>query len=76
MLLLHNTSIICSYLAHFSAQAPKIKKIHPRKFLYSKEDFSYISGNGNHKKVLYISGNGTFLYFGKGIFRTLVYSEP
>ena len=24
----------------------------------------------------YISGNGTFLYFGKSIFRTLTYSEP
>ena len=40
-----------------------------------------ISGNGNPEKILilpetelsYISGNGTFLYFGKGIFRTLVY---
>ena len=27
--------------------------------------FSYISGNGNPEKLLYISGNGTFLYFKK-----------
>ena len=26
-------------------------------------------------KASYISGNGTFLYFGEGIFRTLVYLE-
>ena len=26
----------------------------------------YISGNGNTEKILYISGNGTFLYFTKG----------
>ena len=43
----------------------------------------YISGNGNPEKILilpetelpYISGNVTFLYFGKGIFRTLAYLE-
>ena len=53
-------------------------------------EFSYISGKGNSEKMFYISEklysepehNGTFLYFGKGIFRTLAhlelkaYSEP
>ena len=29
----------------------------------------------NLEKIMYISGNGTFLYFGKGIFRTLAYLE-
>ena len=49
---------------------------------FSKESFSHISGNETSKKFFYISGNGTFLYFRKGIFRTLayleleVYSEP
>ena len=59
-------------------QAQKIfKKIHPEKisYIFSKESFSYISGNGNPEKIRYISGNGTFLYFGKGIFRTLAYLE-
>ena len=40
-------------------------------------------GNGNPEKILilpetelsYISGNRTFLYFEKGIFETLAYSE-
>ena len=27
-------------------------------------------------ELSYISGNGTFSYFGQGIFRTLAYSEP
>ena len=49
----------------------------PKNFLYFLEkSFSYISENGNHKKIIYISGNGTFLYFRKGISRTLVYSKP
>ena len=48
-----------------------------KNFLYFLEkSVSYISENGNHKKIIYISGNGTFLYFRKGIFRTLVYSKP
>ena len=51
-------------------------------YIFSKENFSYISGNGNLKKISYIPGNGTSLCFGKGIFRTLAhleleaYSEP
>ena len=49
-------------------------------YIFSKESFSYISGNGNPEEILQISGNRTFLYFlkklfflyfGKGIFRTL-----
>ena len=36
----------------------------PEKIL-SKGNFSYISGNGNPEKILYISRNGTFLYFRK-----------
>ena len=36
----------------------------------------FVSGNGNLKKTFYISGNRIFLYFGKSIFRTLVFSEP
>ena len=64
------------------------RKQKPRKicYIFSKEIFPYISGNGNHEKFVYtpgnpekilcISENGTFLYFGKGIFRTLPYSEP
>ena len=49
----------------------------PKNFLYFLEkSFSYISENGNHEKIIYISGNGTFLYFRKGIFRTLAYSKP
>ena len=35
----------------------------------------YTSENGNPEKILYISENGIFLYFGKGIFRTLAYLE-
>ena len=30
----------------------------------------------SQKKPFQFSGNGTFLYFGKGIFRTLAYSQP
>ena len=73
--------------------------------IFSKESFSYISENGKPGKnylyfkrteLSYISGNGTFLYFlkgvflkfqetyiqnpsifrNRGIFKTLVYSEP
>ena len=32
--------------------------------MFLKESF-FIAGNGNPEKVLYISGNGTFLYLGK-----------
>ena len=35
-------------------------------FLYfRKRNFCYISGNGNLAKIIYISGNGTLLYFRK-----------
>ena len=33
-----------------------------KKFLIFPQNFSYISGNRNPKKVLYILGNGTFSY--------------
>ena len=39
-----------------------IKKI---AYIFSKESFSYISGNGHPEKIPYISGNGTFSYFRK-----------
>ena len=61
---------------HFSDQAQK--NIYPEKI-------SYASGNGNPQKISYIFSkeswsyilrSGTFLYFKKGIFGTLVYSEP
>ena len=29
-------------------------------YIFSKKSLSYISGNGNHKKKFYISGNRTF----------------
>ena len=43
------------------------RKWKPPKFSYIflKKCFSYISGSGNLKKIPYISGNGTFLYFRK-----------
>ena len=58
-----------------------------KNFLYFLKGKLLISGNGtlhflNSEKIIYISGNGTLLYFGKGIFRTLAhleleaYSEP
>ena len=34
-------------------------------YIFSKESFSYISGNDNFEKILHISGNGTFLCFRK-----------
>ena len=34
-----------------------------------KETFSYISGNRNAEKIIYISGNGNFLYFRKALAR-------
>ena len=33
--------------------------------MFSKERFPFISGKRNTEKIPYISGNGTFLYFGK-----------
>ena len=51
----------------------------PENFLYFRKrkprKIIYISGNGNLEKNPYTSGNGTLLYFGKGIFRTLIYLE-
>ena len=41
----------------FQPKLKKLKKIHHKKI-------SYTSGKGNPEKT-YISGNGTFLYFGK-----------
>ena len=37
---------------------------------YSKKNFIF-----QEMELSYTSGNGTFLYFGKGIFRNLVYLE-
>ena len=58
----------------------------PRKFhiFQETETPKKIFINGNPEKILilpetelsYIWKNGTFLYFGKGKFRTLVYSKP
>ena len=40
----------------------------PKKFLIFQEtELFYISENGNPEKILYISGNGTFLYFRRNI---------
>ena len=67
----------------FSAQAPKIKELDPRKIYYTsgninskkfvvlsqKERCPYISGNGTlpPKKNCYILGNRAFIYSGKYI---------
>ena len=32
-------------------------------YIFSRESLSYISGNGHPEKILYISSNGTLLYF-------------
>ena len=37
----------------------KIKKF----LIFQEMELSYISENGNPEKILYISGNETFLYF-------------
>ena len=55
-------------LKSFSYFGKRNLSVYPRKI-------SYISGNGNPEKNPYTSGNGTLLYFGKGIFRTLIYLE-
>ena len=74
----------------------KNENIHPGKiysnikktfYIFSKESFSYILGNGNPEKILYISGNRTFPIFqGRNIHNPLIaelsyssrkeYSEP
>ena len=41
------------------------RKTPPKTYIFSKESCSYISGNRNPEKILYISGNGTFLYLRK-----------
>ena len=62
---------------NFSAHPNKISYIsgnrNPEKipYIFSKESFSYILENGNLENILYVSVNRTFLYFKKGIFRTL-----
>ena len=46
--------------------------------IFQEPNLFYISENGNLEKILYISGNGTFLYFLKKIFSYIsgkVYSE-
>ena len=60
------------------------KKSAPKKFLIFSQKSPKFSGNRNPEKILifqemelyYTSENGTFLYFGKSIFRSLAYSEP
>ena len=51
--------------------APREKFLH----FFKRKLFLYFRKR-NPEKVPYISGNGTFLYFRKGIFRTLAYLEP
>ena len=61
------------------------RKIEPKEILilpsytFSKESFFYILGNGNLEKKVYISGDGTFLYFQEKELSYIsgkVYSEP
>ena len=44
----------------------------PKKSLYFRKWNFFIF---QETKLFYTSGNGTFLYFGKGIFKTLAYLE-
>ena len=64
-----NLSVLSEKIFYISGKG------NPKKipYIFSKGNCSYISGN--LVKVLYISGNETFLYFEKGIFRTLAYLE-
>ena len=78
-MLIKNSSKLWSYLVAFLSPGLKNKKIHPqKKFLISweielpgssakifisKESSSYISGNGNRKRIPDISGNETFSHF-------------
>ena len=57
---------IPKFFLYFRERNP-LKKL----YVFSKENCSYISGNGKPKKALYISENGIFLYSRKGIFRAL-----
>ena len=69
------SNILSSYLAHFLSSA--LKKFSLKKFLIffpkknCSENLSYIYSEKPPK----FSGNGTFLCFKKGLFRTLTYSE-
>ena len=69
-----NVTLLQGYLVHILSTSSR--NLFQKKFLYfllfwemkpsslfSKQSFSYISGNP--QKFLYLSGNGTFLYFGK-----------
>ena len=48
----------------------------PKKFLYFlKRKLFFYFRKRKPEKIPYISGNGTFLYFGKGILRALAYLE-
>ena len=55
---------------YFREQNPALFR--PRQ---KNKNFSYFLEIKLFKKILYISENGTLLYFGNGIFRTLVYLE-
>ena len=63
-----NRIILCSTLAHFLASALKI--LPKKNFLY------FFLKRPGLKKFLIFSGNETFLYFGKGMLRTLAYLQP
>ena len=53
--------LLFSYISvKMELSCSNIKKM----YIFSKESFFHISGNGN-QKIQYISGNGTFLYFKK-----------
>ena len=56
-----------SYLAHFLASALNI-------FLWKSFLYFFLK-KPDLKKFLILSGNGTFLYFGRGLFRTQAYLE-
>ena len=58
----HSSSIIWSYPAHFLTPSSKNKTISD---IFSKESFSYVSGNEDPEKIPYILGNGTFFYFSR-----------
>ena len=77
--------VIFQEIELFSSNIKKFLIFSQKKaFLILREmELSYFSENGNPEKILYISGNRTFLYFRKrnflifriGIFRTLAYLE-
>ena len=70
------SSLICSYPAHFLASA--LKTFFPKKTLVWKS-FLYFLKTAflifRKRNFLIFSKKKNFLYFGKGIFRTLLYSE-